>query len=273
MIHRIVHLRIPSVVSAIVSFATCACSCDAAGDAGGAGTGGVVTGGSTSGATGGAAASAGAGGIVATGGSGNGTGGIVATGGSGVGTGGIVATGGSGNGASGGGATGGSGVGTGGMATGGSPGVGGTTGTGGTSTTRCDDPSLVWRSANKTNYTSYPDPGSPECIQYNGCMWAGQFAACNGTKPESWVASHNIVALFPLDPYSDHDLCLRSGSNKIVVTAIDTCGDSDCNGCCTQNRGTADALVDVESYTDARWGVPDGPIEWADLGLNPNACN
>jgi hypothetical protein len=100
------------------------------------------------------------------------------------------------------------------------------------------------------------------------------FAACSGKMPESWVASHNIVALFPLGNYADHDLCLRArGANDIVVTAIDTCGDSDCNGCCTQNKGTADALVDIESYTDARWGVPDGPIEWADLGLNPNACN
>jgi hypothetical protein len=157
--------------------------------------------------------------------------------------------------------------------TGGATAVGGATGTGGASTERCNDASLVWLSANKTHYTSYPDPGSAECIQYNGCTWAGLFAACDGKMPESWVASHDIVALFPLGSYADHDLCLRAGSSTIVVTAIDTCGDSDCGGCCTENKGTADALVDIESYTDARWGVPDGPIEWADLGLNPNACN
>jgi len=255
-----------------VSLAACACSSDGGG---GAGTDGV-TGASGSGPPGGGVT--GTGGIVATGGSGTGARGIVATGGSGAGTGGTatagsMSAGGATSSAGGvpltGGVTGAGGV----TSTGGSAGLGGAAGTGGNSTARCDDPSLVWKSANKTNYTSYPAPGSPECIKYNGCMWAGQFAACSGTKPESWVASHNIVALFPLDPYADHDLCLRSGSNKIVVTAIDTCGDSDCNGCCTQNKGTADALVDVESYTDARWGVPDGPIEWADLGLNPNACN
>jgi hypothetical protein len=58
-----------------------------------------------------------------------------------------------------------------------------------------------------------------------------------------------------------------------VVTAIDTCSDSDCNGCCTQNLGNADRLIDIEKYTDQRWGVPDGPVEWADLGENPAACD
>ena len=34
----------------------------------------------------------------------------------------------------------------------------------------------------------------------------------------------------------------------------------------TENRGSAEALVDVEEYTNARFGVEDGPIEWTDLG-------
>ena len=29
-----------------------------------------------------------------------------------------------------------------------------------------------WYSAHLTNYESYPDPGSDECILYNGCTWA-----------------------------------------------------------------------------------------------------
>src|SRR5690606_3063977 len=62
---------------------------------------------------------------------------------------------------------------------------------------RCDDPSLVWKTGRKTTYTSYPDPDSEECIVYNGCMWAGQFAHCDGTFPESWVAEHDIAAVFP----------------------------------------------------------------------------
>jgi hypothetical protein len=52
----------------------------------------------------------------------------------------------------------------------------------------------------------------------------------------------------------------------MVVTVYDTCGDSDCGGCCTENRGNADALIDLEKYTNQRWGLDDGRIQWADLG-------
>jgi len=162
--------------------------------------------------------------------------------------------------------------------TGGSNGAGGTSGTGGVpdytplSTEPCADPNLTWRTARKTTYTSYPDPNSEECVVYNGCTWAGQFAHCSGVRPESWVASRDIAAIFPDDGFEGHNLCLRSGDRVMVVTAIDTCADSDCDGCCTTNRGTADALIDLESYTNARWGLADGLLEWADLGPNDQAC-
>lgn len=136
----------------------------------------------------------------------------------------------------------------------------------------CSSPTLTWKTARKTTYTSYPDPGSSECLQYNGCTWAGQFAFCSGQRSEAWVASHDIAALFPAQGLAGHDLCIRSGSRQRVVTVIDTCADSDCDGCCTENRGGAEALIDLESHTDARWGLADGPLEWADLGPNPDAC-
>jgi hypothetical protein len=143
------------------------------------------------------------------------------------------------------------------------------TGTGGAApTSACDDPALTWKTGAKTNFTSYPTPGSAECIQYSGCMYEGEFAGCDQTEPLAWVMSHNIVAAFPdFTALKLHDLCLKSSTGKtIVVTVLDTCGDSDCNGCCTQNKGTAAELIDVESFTDMRWGVPDGRIQWADLG-------
>lgn len=131
----------------------------------------------------------------------------------------------------------------------------------------CSSPDLDWKTAHKTNYTSYPDPGSEECVEYNGCMWAGQFAACNDTKSEAWVSSHNIVAAFPdFDSLVLHDLCLRSGDRTLIVTVLDTCADSDCDGCCSENQGSAEQLIDLESYTNQRWGLEDGEIEWADLG-------
>ncbi|HEX2870288.1 MAG TPA: hypothetical protein VHP33_03515 [Polyangiaceae bacterium] len=132
---------------------------------------------------------------------------------------------------------------------------------------RCAAPGLTWKSARKTWYTSYPDPGSEECIEYNGCTWAGQFSACEGKKPEAWVSARNIVAAFPdYDTLALHDLCLKSGDKTLVVTVLDTCGDDDCDGCCTQNKGNADQLIDLESYTNERFGVEDGVIQWADLG-------
>ena len=92
------------------------------------------------------------------------------------------------------------------------------------------------------------------------------FAACENTMPERWVMAHDIVAVFPLGDLALHRLCLRSGDATIVVTVLDTCADSDCDGCCTENLGDAEALIDLEKYTNERFGVEDGPIEWADLG-------
>jgi hypothetical protein len=158
---------------------------------------------------------------------------------------------------------------------GGSSSGGGTSGGGTASTQDCSASGLTWKSANKTWYESYPDPGSEECIKYNGCTWAGEFSACDGKKPEEWVKAHNIVSAFPdFDTLQLHDLCLRSGDKTIVVTVLDTCGDADCDGCCTQNLGDAEELIDIESYTNDRWGIEDGRIEWADLGpTKGDGCN
>lgn len=126
---------------------------------------------------------------------------------------------------------------------------------------------LVWHQASKTNFTSYPDPGSAECIEYNGCAYEGQFAALDGTQSLAWVKSHNIVAVHSKDfnKYKLHNLRLRKGTKTIDVVVYDECADSDCSGCCTQNAKPSGYLIDVESYTDQRWGVPDGQIEWACL--------
>ncbi|HEY2517196.1 MAG TPA: hypothetical protein VGI39_40265 [Polyangiaceae bacterium] len=177
--------------------------------------------------------------------------------------------------------SGGSGSGSG---SGSSSGGGSGSGSGG-GNSRCSQSGLSWKTANKTNFTSYPAPGSPECIQYSGCQYEGEFAACSQTESQSWVKSHNIVSVFPnLNKASSgiaalalHDLCLKDPSdpsNTIIVTVLDECADSDCSGCCTQNKGSAQELIDIESFTDARWGVQDGKIEWADLGpTTGSGCN
>ncbi len=129
---------------------------------------------------------------------------------------------------------------------------------------------LVWRTATLTNYTSYPDPGSDECINYNGCTWAGYFAALDGKQPESWVRANNIAAVHGKDfeKYKLKTLRLRQGSRQIDVKVYDMCADSDCNGCCTRNAQPSGNLIDVEKYTMQRFGTGSGQVEWACLDCN-----
>ena len=123
------------------------------------------------------------------------------------------------------------------------------------------------RKANLTWFESYPDPGSPECIEYNGCLWAGQFAALNGKQPESWVKANNIAAVHQRDfsKYKLKTLRLRQGTHQIDVKVYDMCADSDCNGCCTKNAAATGFLIDIEKYTAERFGTRSGTVDWSCL--------
>jgi hypothetical protein len=157
---------------------------------------------------------------------------------------------------------------------GGTGGTGGSSGggTGGSSGTGGSTGGLTWRKANLTFFTSYPDPGSAECIQFNGCMWAGQFAFVNGTQSKSWVAAHNIAAVHEKDAakYALKTLRLKQGTHQIDVTVYDECADSDCSGCCTENasQNGYNFLIDIEENTAARFGTNDGTVDWACLNCN-----
>jgi hypothetical protein len=131
------------------------------------------------------------------------------------------------------------------------------------------NPDLVWRRANLTNFTSYPEPGSDECDNFNGCMWAGRFAFVNGQQTEDWVSQHNIVAVHErdADEYKLKKLRLRQDGRELDVTVYDECADSDCSGCCTNNanRGGIGFLIDIESYTMEKFGSGDGVVDFACL--------
>jgi hypothetical protein len=133
-------------------------------------------------------------------------------------------------------------------------------------------PTGTWRRANLTNFTSYPEPGSDECENFNGCTWAGYFAFVNGKQPESWVMANNIAAVHSKDAnqYKLKTLRLRQGSRTIDVKVYDMCADSDCNGCCTQNAnaGGIGFLIDIEKYTMQRFGSGSGVVEWMCLDCN-----
>ena len=120
------------------------------------------------------------------------------------------------------------------------------------------------RKANLTWFESYPDPGSAECLEFNGCKWAGQFAALDGKQPESWVKANNIVAVHQRDfsKYKLKTLRLRQGTRQIDVKVYDMCADSDCNGCCTQNAAATGFLIDIEKYTAERFGTNSGTVDW-----------
>jgi hypothetical protein len=108
-------------------------------------------------------------------------------------------------------------------------------------------------------------------------MYEGQFAACSQTESKAWVQAHNIISVFPdFNTLKLHDLCLvdTASGKSIVATVLDECADSDCSGCCTQNKGSANELIDVESYTYKRFNSNDTRIKWADLGpTKSSGCN
>jgi hypothetical protein len=139
-----------------------------------------------------------------------------------------------------------------------------------TTTSSTTGGSLTWRKANLTNFTSYPDPGSEECIQFNGCMWAGQFAFVDGQQSEQWVKDHNIIAVHEKDAgtYKLKTLRLKQGTHQIDAKVYDMCSDSDCSGCCTDNARETGFLIDIEKYTMQRFGSGDGIVDWACLDCN-----
>ena len=100
----------------------------------------------------------------------------------------------------------------------------------------------VWNKANLTWYTSWPDPGSEECIEYNGCTWAGYFAGVDGQQTEEWVSEHNIIAVHEKDwdKYKLKTFRLRQKGRTIDAVVYDMCSDEDCDGCCAKCAAACD---------------------------------
>ena len=139
------------------------------------------------------------------------------------------------------------------------------------STTAAAPADTVWNKAYLTWYISWPDPGSEECVKYNGCEWAGYFAGLEGQQTEQWVSEHNIISIHEKDwdKYNGKTFKLRQNGRTIEAVVYDKCADSDCDGCCTQNAGQLDFLIDIESYTCEKFSGSkegcDGIVEWTCL--------
>ena len=128
----------------------------------------------------------------------------------------------------------------------------------------------VWNKANLTWYTSWPEPGSEECEDYNGCTWAGWFAGLDEQQTEEWVSQHNIIAVHEKDwnTYKLKTFRLKQNGRTIDAVVYDMCSDSDCDECCTENAGELGFLIDIESYSCKRFtddGDCDGVVEWTCL--------
>jgi hypothetical protein len=132
----------------------------------------------------------------------------------------------------------------------------------------------VWNKANLTWYTSWPEPGSEECEDYNGCTWAGWFAGLDEQQTEEWVSEHNIIAVHEKDwnTYKLKTFRLRKNGHTIDAVVYDMCSASDCDGCCTQNAGKVGFLIDIESYTRKRFNnYGSGIVEWTCLDCGPSS--
>ena len=135
----------------------------------------------------------------------------------------------------------------------------------------------VWNKAVLTWYISWPDPGSEECIVYNGCEWAGYFAGLDGQQTEEWVSENNIISIHEKDwgKYKLKTFRLRQNGKSIDAVVYDMCSDDDCDGCCTKNAGETEFLIDVESYTCERLTGSkegcDGVVEWTCLNCEESA--
>ena len=126
----------------------------------------------------------------------------------------------------------------------------------------------IWNKAYLTWYISWPDPGSEECVVYNGCEWAGYFAGLENQQTEQWVSEHNIISIHEKDwdKYKLKTFRLRQNGRTLDAVVYDMCSDSDCEGCCTQNAGDLGFLIDIESYSCERLSgkkdACDGVVEW-----------
>ena len=136
-----------------------------------------------------------------------------------------------------------------------------------------------WNTATATWYTSYPECCRPgfkgdraECRKSGGCKYQGMFAALDGKKSEDWVKANDIVAVFQSPNSRNRKEWAAKWKNKrlrirnpktgkvMEVTALDTCDDNDCGGCCTENANkNGGTLIDLERNTALRFY--DGKVE------------
>lgn len=132
----------------------------------------------------------------------------------------------------------------------------------------CADRPILAGEASLTTYASYaaccpenpnydPAADTTECTDYAACDYSGEFAAV-GSQSYPWVQSHNLVAFYDdCDPdgdtfdedYAGRMVRLTKGGVTFDALIADTCGNEDCDDCCSSNAGPQGILVDAEQWT------------------------
>lgn len=107
-----------------------------------------------------------------------------------------------------------------------------------------------------------------ECKDYSGCKWMGLMTACGDENkiPVDYLKTNYVVAFiskaqsklktrdqrikFWQKHYGEQniEITLSYKNESLTFNAIilDTCDDTDCDGCCSKNMGDEDALIDIE---------------------------
>jgi hypothetical protein len=120
-----------------------------------------------------------------------------------------------------------------------------------------------WNQASWTTYTSYapccedspnydPSADTTECELYSACDYTGQFAYIE-QKSFEWVQNNNIVAFFSTQgdnsDFGNKMIRIAASGTTVEALVADTCGDDDCNMCCSTNAEPSGYLVDMEYWT------------------------
>merc|ERR1712072_783008 len=70
-----------------------------------------------------------------------------------------------------------------------------------------------------------------------------------------WVQTNNVISFFSTNgvhlQYKNQSIRVMARGKTIDVRVVDTCGDHDCNGCCSTNANASGSgyLVDMEWFT------------------------
>jgi hypothetical protein len=123
-----------------------------------------------------------------------------------------------------------------------------------------------WNQASWTHYISYapccedspnydPSADTTECDEYSACDYLGGFAYI-GQKSFNWVQNNNIVSFFSSNgdnaAFGNKRIRVSAAGKTVEALVADTCGDSDCEGCCSENAQPSGYVVDMEYWTVMR---------------------